>query len=726
MRIVSSRWCALAVNKSRALMAFLVFLWASAGLAATFTVLNTNDSGSGSLRQAILDANATAGADMIDFDISGMGVHTISLLSPLPALTDDAGVTIDGYTQPGSSPNTLAVGDDAVLTIEIDGSAAGESAIGLVIQGLSATVRGLVINRFAFFGIKIASGYGHQIGGCFLGTDPAGEIARGNRTGLLIDLAGPPAASTTSLPSVAIVGGLAPADRNLISGNVNGLAAFAVGNSLIQGNYIGTDATGRSALPNLGSGLSLVVTSVTVGGMQPAAMNVISGNGGSGVLLSFGGENLIANNRVGTDASGTSALPNGVGIQLVLEAARDEIVNNLVSGNKFNGIRIFNSVGTHLYGNDVGTDHTGTAALGNGGRGVFILASSSSIVVGALSANVIAYNSGSGVSIGFDASDASNGVVVSGNSIHDNGGLGSLGIDLADDGVTPNHDCGSGGGPNLLQNAPVLTSAASSGPATSIRGTLNSVPNSTYLLEFFSNSLCDPSGYGEGARFLGSVQVTTDASCHASFQATLPVSVAPGSLITATARDAAGNTSEFSACRLAIGNQPALTALSPAKVWVGLKNSDDVGIRFDLRATVYLNGFAVGSGQLDSVAGSSSGFNGAKLNTIPLMLAAPVAVFAGDTLRIDVLVRNACSGSGKNSGTARLWYNGRPTDSGTTQDAGSRFDATIGGTNSDYFLRAGSALSTAAGASRLSVDKAAGVKCSAFVPFGTWSLPLAP
>jgi len=88
--------------------------------AATFTVTNTNDSGPGSLRQAILDANASPGADLISFNIPGSGGHTISPQTALPALTDYAGVTLDGYTQPGSSPNTLVVGDNAVVAIEID------------------------------------------------------------------------------------------------------------------------------------------------------------------------------------------------------------------------------------------------------------------------------------------------------------------------------------------------------------------------------------------------------------------------------------------------------------------------------------------------------------------------------------------------------------------------------------------------------------------------------
>jgi hypothetical protein len=168
----------------------------------------------------------------------------------------------------------------------------------------------------------------------------------------------------------------------------------------------------------------------------------------------------------------------------------------------------------------------------------------------------------------------------------------------------------------------------------------------------------------------------------------------------------------------------SLTDLSPARLWVGLANSDDVGIRFDLRAIVYENGAPVGSGHLDSVAGGSSGFNNAKLNVIPLTLTSPVPVSSGQTFAIEVSARNACAGSGKNSGRARLWYNGQPIDSGATRDAGSRFDATINGSTSDYFLRTGFALSQTASSARTFGDVAAGPKCGPFVSFGTWSMTL--
>ncbi len=165
-----------------------------------------------------------------------------------------------------------------------------------------------------------------------------------------------------------------------------------------------------------------------------------------------------------------------------------------------------------------------------------------------------------------------------------------------------------------------------------------------------------------------------------------------------------------------------LTALSPAKMWVGLANGNDMGIRFDLFAQVFKDGTLIGSGQLNSVSGGSSGFNNAVLDTIPLTLAAPVDFPPGTTLGYSLSVRNACSGSGKNSGTARLWYGGRPIDTGSTRDAGSRFDATIGGVTKDYFLRSGFVLNTINGTSKLSIDKAVGSRCGPFVSFGTWSM----
>jgi hypothetical protein len=180
--------------------------------------------------------------------------------------------------------------------------------------------------------------------------------------------------------------------------------------------------------------------------------------------------------------------------------------------------------------------------------------------------------------------------------------------------------------------------------------------------------------------------------------------------------------------RISGGPLARLTELSPAKVWVGLKNSDDVGLRLDLLVEVFVNGTKVGQGELDNVSAGSSGFSNAILNTIPLALSGgSVSAGSGSQLSVKVSARRTCSAViGHNSGTATLWYNGQPVDSGAGRDAGSRFDATIADTTSNYFLRSGSALSTTAGSSKTSADVVvnSAVACPArpFTSFGTWSV----
>jgi predicted extracellular nuclease len=175
---------------------------------------------------------------------------------------------------------------------------------------------------------------------------------------------------------------------------------------------------------------------------------------------------------------------------------------------------------------------------------------------------------------------------------------------------------------------------------------------------------------------------------------------------------------------------PQLSALSPAKVWIGLKNSDDVGTKFDLLAEVLKNGSVVSTtipllNPLINVPGGGSGFNNAVLRTINLALSGgSVDIHPGDTLSLRLSVRITAVG-GHRSGTARLWYNGKFIDIGATRDAGSRFDATIGGMSADYFLRSNSGfvLETTAGASKqfidVFVDRAVGG--NPFKPFGTWT-----
>lgn len=180
--------------------------------------------------------------------------------------------------------------------------------------------------------------------------------------------------------------------------------------------------------------------------------------------------------------------------------------------------------------------------------------------------------------------------------------------------------------------------------------------------------------------------------------------------VNCTATDAAGNTTN---CNFNV-TVNAAPGFAPAIIWVGLKNSDAVGIRFDLRAEVYRNGTQlIATGELASVPGGSSGFNNAKQNTITLTPLADAQLTSGETLSITLLVRNACTGSGKNSGTARLWFG----DSA----ANSQFGMT-NCTPTTYFLQTGVVLGNAPGTSRQHVDVAAGPKCSAYKAFGTWSV----
>lgn len=194
--------------------ALLAFFSVRHVAALSYTVTNTADNGAGSLRQAIIDANGYPGSDVIVFDIPGPGVHTITPFTALPVVTGI--VTIDGYTQSGSSPNTLAGGDNAVLLIEISGANVGNAGNGLVL-GPSATgskVSGLVINNGWSAAILVQTANA-AVDGCFLGTDVTGTIAKGNGHGVK-------AALGTNTSGMR-VGGAGPGARNLISGNGTGV-----------------------------------------------------------------------------------------------------------------------------------------------------------------------------------------------------------------------------------------------------------------------------------------------------------------------------------------------------------------------------------------------------------------------------------------------------------------------------------------------------------------------
>ncbi len=251
-------------------------------------VCQTSTRGQCTLRAAIEQANARAGRDTIVFNVKGNGVHTIKpAFGPLPAITQP--IVIDGYTQPGATPNTNPAGgpSNAVLRIELNGASAGSFANGLAVTAGYATIRGLAINGFAEgSAIHLENAGGSFIEGNFIGTDAAGTRDLGNRVGIAV----------FSGSNNNTIGGAAAAARNVISGNRDdGLQLGGTSNTVL-GNLIGADATGARALANGGRGLTLTGSFNTVGGSAPDVGNVIAFNteGGVGVLGATG-NSILAN-----------------------------------------------------------------------------------------------------------------------------------------------------------------------------------------------------------------------------------------------------------------------------------------------------------------------------------------------------------------------------------------------------------------------------------------------
>ena len=405
-----------------ALMVAYLLAAKPAHASTTYTVTNTNSNDEGTFRQAILDANATPGADTIKFDIPGTGVQTIAPNTPLPTITDP--VTINGYSQPGAQANTKAVGSDAILKIELSGVNL-PGANGLQMSASNSTVKGLVINRWAQ-GIRIegSGATGNKVTGNYIGTDASGVQRLANDYGVLIAQA----------PSNT-VGGTTAAARNVISGNSFGVAFGGGKGNKVTGNYVGTDASGTKDLGNSEYGVGAEGASNSViGGTTAAERNVISGNDSGGIIFAAIG-NKIMGNYIGTDASGTQDLGNnGNGVKFV-SASNNTIggttaaERNVISGNDENGIRIENDLatGNRVSGNFIGTDKNGTAPLRNASNGISIEGASNNTVGGTTAGerNVISGNGFSGVRI--DGAEA-NGNKVAGNFIGtDKSGTSSLG-----------------------------------------------------------------------------------------------------------------------------------------------------------------------------------------------------------------------------------------------------------------------------------------------------------
>jgi hypothetical protein len=323
-------------------------------LMAVFTVSITNDSGDGSLRQAILDANASAGTDLIAFDIPGAGPHSIQPLSMLPAISDPA--TIDGFSQPGASPGNLK--------IELRGSVGVDR--GLVITAGSTLVRGLVINRFPEHAIRLETGDGNRIEGNFLGTDVTGTLPLGNMWGVMADIN-----STGNT-----IGGSTAEKRNIISGNSEAGVAFDItSGNVVEGNYIGTDISGLVAVSGLQKGVSIYNGSSynRIGGVAPGAGNLISGNGQVGVFVSSGTRNVVQGNVIGLAADGS---PLGNGQDGVYVNASNSIIGGIESGaanviafNSGYGVRVETATRIAIRQNSIFSNGRVGIELANGGNG---------------------------------------------------------------------------------------------------------------------------------------------------------------------------------------------------------------------------------------------------------------------------------------------------------------------------------------------------------------------
>ena len=504
---------------------------------STLVVTNTNDSGLGSLRAAMIDSNSSSGMQTITFNISGSGPHTINLATDLPNITDT--VIIDGSSEPDYVAGTPV--------IEINGG--GTLTDGLFLDSGSAgsTIRGLIINQFTDDGIDIESA-NNTIVGNWIGLNNTGTADQGNGDeGIEITTSG------------NIVGGTTVAERNVISGNdqrgVYVSGAGATSNN-IRGNYIGTNAAGTGAVGNnQGVFIQGGAQDNRVGGTAAGAGNVISGNLDDGVRIdgSSTSNNKVQGNIIGLDINGVDLGNADDGVQ-IHDGASDNTVGgttsaarNVISGNDDDGVQLSGSgtSGNVVEGNYIGTDVAGTANRGNNSDGVTIESGATGNTIGgnlAGAGNLIAFNGGDGVRA-VDSSTTNNAILA--NSIHSNS---SLGIDLDSNGVAAN-DVGDGDtGPNNLQNYPVLSAVLTNASnLVAISGSLNSAASSTFRVEFFANSTADPSGNGEGETYLGFANVTTDASGNATFTKLISASVASGQFITATATDSSRNTSEFAA-----------------------------------------------------------------------------------------------------------------------------------------------------------------------------------
>jgi uncharacterized repeat protein (TIGR01451 family) len=446
---------------------------------------------------------------------------------------------------PALGGNAAIAGQGAGIVIEGDGTANSGARNNTIGGGIDSARNIISGNDGPGIRVQDAGSSGNSIQRNFIGLSTSGTAALPNQIGVLL----------TGGSSGNSIGFASLTSRNALA--TNAIADVLIDGSddnLVAGNLIGTNSDGTGtpggSTNNVGVLIRGAATGNTVGGSTSSAGNVISGHDAAGLRIEGSGatDNLIQGNVIGTATGGSAAVPNGVGI-VIADGATDNSVGgttsgarNIVSGNAGDGIRIEGD-GTNanvLQGNYVGLAADGTTGLPNTGNGIRIVGGSNNTVGGSTlgAGNTIANNNGSGILVEVgSAAGTGQANLLSRNLIYNNG---DLGIRL-------------GPGANGNQAAPTLTSATTSGTTTTVVGTLNSTPSTTFTIEFYSDDAPgDPSGAGEGRRFLGTTTVTTDASGAASFTANLTPAAAAGQEISAiaivanpTATPTNGNTSQF-------------------------------------------------------------------------------------------------------------------------------------------------------------------------------------
>ena len=569
-----------------------------------------DSTGACTLRAAIQESNASMGStDTIAFNYPLAPMTPATELPPIidaavidgtthPAFVDKPIVEIQGNLLPaGSRGLTVLAGATVVRGLVVNGfstqinfgTSFAQPGDGIVVVGnyIGTDLTGAAAAGGNASGIFIQGGKDHVIGGSGVGDrnvisgngfagitiDVAGSVTiRGNYIGTNASGDGPVAnapAGSRGIYSEAtgplLIGGAASGDGNVISGNrSDGIRLFGGARHQVLGNKIGTDSVGKNAVPNLNG----IDTAMSGGGVD-IVNNVASGNRGVGILLTGDVGSTVKGNMVGVDVDGRDALPNADGVVLadtsgVLVGGTTVADRNVISANGLaGGLGIGvdfrdRTVGNTVQGNFIGINVDGVAR-GNKSDGVWCcgtFADGLGNVIGGTAAgagNVIAFNGGHGIRVSGTLTLVGPRTSILRNSIHSNV---LLGIDLAGPaGPTSNDPGDEDPGTNDLQNFPDISSVVSNGGQTTVTGSLNSrasVSGMSYRLEFFANTSCDKSGFGEGQLFLGAVNVTLqhplNSSATAPFTAmfSTPPNI-PSPVVTATATIGT-QTSEFSRC----------------------------------------------------------------------------------------------------------------------------------------------------------------------------------